>query len=85
MPQLVTARIRRPGHRPVRIWIPVLPVVLVFSPVLVLAVLAGVVACLIFHVGVVRAFRAGWRLVSALPGTRVDIEQDRTAVLVTIR
>jgi hypothetical protein len=49
--------------------------VLVFSPVVVLAVLAAAVACLVYRVSVVRALGTGWRIVSALPGTRVDIEQ----------
>jgi hypothetical protein len=85
MPQVVTVRVERPDGRPIRIWIPVLPVVLVLSPVVALAVLGVAVACLVYRVSVVRALGAGWRVVSALPGTRVDIEQDRTAVLVAIR
>lgn len=85
MPQLVTVRVARPDRRPIRIWVPVLPVVLVFSPVLVLAVLAAAVACLVYRVSVVRALGAGWRLVSALPGTRVDLEERHTAFLISIR
>ncbi|WP_433344901.1 hypothetical protein [Micromonospora sp. CA-111912] len=85
MPQLLTVRLKRPDGRPIRIWVPVLPVVLVFSPVVVLAVLVAAVVCLVYRVSVVRALGAGWGVVSALPGTRVDVEQGRTAVLVTIR
>ena len=85
MPQWLTVRVKRPDGRPIRIWVPVLPVVLVFSPVVVLVVLAAIVGCLMYDVSVVRALGAGWRLVCALPGTRFDIEQGRTAVLVTIR
>ena len=85
MPQLLTVRVKRPDGRPIRIWVPVLPVVLVFSPVVVLAVLGAAVACLVYRVSVVRALGTSWRSVSALPGTRVDVEQGRTAVLVTIR
>ena len=85
MPQLLSVRVKRPDGRPIRIWVPVLPVVLVFSPVVVLAVLVAAVACLVYRVRVVRALGTGWRIVSALPGTRVDVEQGRTAVLVTIR
>jgi hypothetical protein len=85
MPQLLTVRVKRPDGRPIRIWVPVLPVVLVFSPVVVLAVLVAAVACLVYRVSMVRAFGTGWRIVSALPGTRVDVEQGRTAVLVAIR
>jgi hypothetical protein len=85
MPQLVTVRVKRPAGRPIRIWIPVIPVMLVFSPVVVLAVLVAAVACLVYRVSSVRALRTGWRIVSALPGTRLDLEEGRTAVLVTIR
>lgn len=85
MPQLLTVRVKRLNGRLIRIWVPVLPVVLVFSPVVVLAVLVAAVACLVYRVNVVRALGTGWRIVSALPGTRVDVEQGRRAVLVTIR
>ncbi|MGW0214301.1 hypothetical protein ACWDXH_07900 [Micromonospora chokoriensis] len=85
MPQLVTVKVNRPDHRPLRIWVPVLPVALVLLPVVVLVVLAAIVACLVFRIRVVRALGAGWRVVSALPGARFDIEQGRLAVLVAIR
>jgi hypothetical protein len=85
MPQLVTVRVTRPDRRPIRIWVPVLPVVLVFSPFLVLAVLGTAMVCLVYGVSVPRALDTGWRVVSALPGTRIDLAQGRTAVLLTIR
>jgi hypothetical protein len=85
MPQLLTVRIRQPEGRPVRIWIPVLPMLLVLCPLVVLAVLGAAVACLVFRVDLARGLGAGWRLVSALPGTRVDVNQGDTAVLVAIR
>jgi hypothetical protein len=84
IPQLLIVHFRQPAGRPVRIWLPVLPLVLLFLPILVLAALAGVVACVIHHISVPRAFVRGWRFLSALRGTRVDIEQGRTAVLVAI-
>jgi hypothetical protein len=85
IPQLLTVRVKRPAGRPIRIWVPVLPVVLVFAPVLVLAGLVAVVACLVYRISVLRAFGRSWRFVSALRGSRFDIEQGRTAVLVTVR
>jgi hypothetical protein len=60
-------------------------VLLVLSPLLVLAVLAAVVACAVFRVRVMQAFGAGWRIFCALPGTRVDVHEGRTTVLVSIR
>jgi hypothetical protein len=85
MPQLLTVRVERPRRRPLRIWIPVVPVLLVFSPVLVLLALAATAACLWFRIRVLRTLRAGWRLVCALPGTRVAIGHGRVAVLVSVR
>lgn len=85
MPQLLTLRVKRPKGRPIRIWVPVLPVVLVLSPLLILAALVAAVACLVYRVRVMRAFGTGWRLFCALPGTRVDVQEGRTAVLVSIR
>ena len=85
MPQLVTARVSRPDGRPLRFWVPVLPVLLVFSPVVVLAALAAVVTCLVYRISAARAFGTGWRLVCALPGTRFDLEQGRTALRITVR
>jgi hypothetical protein len=46
-PRLVTVRHRRPDGRWLRLHVPVLPVLLVASPLLLLAVLAGLVACLV--------------------------------------
>jgi hypothetical protein len=85
MPQLVTVKVQRRARKPVRLWIPLLPIVLVFSPLIILGVLVGVVACVIYRINPARALAGMWRLLSALPGARFDIEQARTAVLVTIR
>jgi len=82
MPQLLTVRVERPGARRIRFWVPFLPVALLLAPLVVLGVLA---ACVVYSVSVERALSTGWRIVSALPGSRFDIEQGRTAVLVTIR
>ncbi len=85
IPQLVTVRRRRPDGRWRRLYVPVLPVLLVLSPLLLLAVLAGLVACLVSRVSPVGALRGAGRLLWALPGTRIEFEQGRTAVLVSVR
>ena len=84
MPQLLTVQVRPQHHRRIRIWLPVLPVLLVVSPLLILAAAVAAVACLIYRISVSQAFGSAWRILSALPGTRLDIEHGRTAVLVTI-
>lgn len=85
IPQLVTVRRRRPDGRFLRLYVPVLPVLVLLSPLLVLAVLAGLVACLATRVSPVRALRGIGQLLCALPGTRIEVEQGRTAVLVSVR
>jgi hypothetical protein len=85
MPQLVTVKIRRRERRAIRLWIPLLPILLLCSPLLILAMLAGIVACLIFRINPLRALLVSWRLFGGLRGTRVDVAQGRTNVLVAIR
>ncbi|MEV6791109.1 hypothetical protein AB0M87_03725 [Streptomyces sp. NPDC051320] len=85
MPHLVTVRHRRSDGRWRRLYVPVLPVLLVLSPLLLLIVPAGLVACLVLRVSPVGALRGVGQLLWALPGTRFEIEQGRTAVLVSIR
>ena len=84
IPQLVTVRHRRPNGRWLRLYVPVLPVLLVLSPLLLLAVLAGLVACLATRVSPIGALRGTGQLLCALPGTRIEIDDGRTAVLVSI-
>lgn len=85
MPHLVTLRVKRPGHRTIRLWIPVLLVVIVLSPILLLALIGGVIACLIFDMKVVPTYAGLWRVVAALPGSHFDYEQGRFGLLMTIR
>lgn len=84
MPQIVTVSIRDPRQRPIRLWIPLLPILLVFSPVLVLASVVGTVACLYYRVNPVLALVRGWRLLCATRGTLIDVEQGRRTVYVAI-
>ena len=84
MPQLIRVRIRGDNGRSHRFWVPVLPIVLVLSPLLILAAVVAAVACLIYHVNPFRAMGGMWRLFSALRGSRIDVEHGRSAVLVTI-
>jgi hypothetical protein len=85
IPQLVTVRHRRPDGRWLRLYVPVLPVLLVLSPLLLLAVLAGLAACLAFRISPVGVLRGTGQLLWALPGTRFEIEEGRTALLVSVR
>ena len=83
IPLLVTVR-RRDDGRWWRLYVPVLPLVVLLSPLLVLVLLGGVVACLIYRVSVVGALRGTGRVLWALPGSRFDIEYGCSAVQVHI-
>ena len=85
MPQLVTLRYREPGHRGLRLYVPVLPVVLLLSPLLLLIVLAGLAVCPFFQVSPLGALRGTGRLMWALPGTRIDIDDGQTILLISVR
>jgi hypothetical protein len=85
MPQLVTVRVTRPGRRTIRVWVPVLPLVLLLSPILLLAAVGAVVACRMYGIDAPRALVAAWRLIAALPGTRFDLEDGHLGLLFIIR
>lgn len=86
IPQLVTVGHRRRNGRRTRLHIPILPVLLpvllLLSPLLVVG---GLVACAATGVGPLRALRRTARVLSALPGTRIEIAQGRSAVLLSVR
>jgi hypothetical protein len=85
IPQLVTVRRRRSDGRWRRLHVPVLPVLLVLSPPLLLVVLAGMVACLIFRISPVGALRGVGQFLWALPGARFEIEDGQLAVQISVR
>ncbi len=85
IPQLLTVQFHSGHGARRRLWVPLLPVVVVLSPVLVLALVALVVACLVLRVDPLRALSVGWLLVRSLSGTHVEIERGGRLALVTIR
>ncbi|MEU3452831.1 hypothetical protein ABZ671_04405 [Micromonospora sp. NPDC006766] len=85
MPQLVSVRVRNGRGRRIRVWIPVLPVLLILSPVLLLVLVTAAITCLVWRINPLHALHRSWRLLCALSGTRFEIEQNHTSVLVNIR
>jgi len=82
--QLVSVRHRRLDGRATRVLVPALPGMLALSPLALLALPAGAVAALATGVNPLAALRGIGRVLWALPGTRLEIEQGRTAVLVNV-
>ncbi len=85
IPYLLRVQVRQPHHRTLRLWIPVLPVLLVLSPLLLLAALGAIIACLVVRIDPLRTLVAAVRLLCALKGTRVEVDQPDVVVLVDIR
>ena len=83
MPQVVTVKVHNGRGRRVRLWIPLLPVLVVLSPLVLLVLIGSVVACLANRIPPGRALETGWRVLCATRGTQVRFEQGRTAVLIT--
>ena len=85
IPLLVTVGYRPVGRRWRRLYIPVPLVVLVLSPLLLLAVIGGLIACRIFDVSPAGALRGAGQLLWALPGTRVEIADGQVDLLLRVR
>jgi hypothetical protein len=85
IPLLVTVGYRPAGRRWRRLYIPVPLVLLVLSPLLLPAVIGGLIACRIFDVSPVGALRGAGRLLWALPGTRVEVADGQMDLLLRVR
>ena len=85
MPQVVNVRVRTESRRTIRLWIPLLPVLLLLSPLVVLFLVVLVIASLATRVNPARVLWTGWRLLWSLGGTSIEIEQGKSAVLVNLR
>jgi hypothetical protein len=85
MPQVINLRVQRPGHRRLRLWIPLLPLALLLSPVLLLAALVAGIACVFGQLWPAMVLSATVRLLWAAQGTQIEFQQGPTAVLMTIR
>jgi hypothetical protein len=85
IPLLVTVGYRPVGRRWRRLYIPVPLVLLMLSPLLLLAAIGGLIACRIFDVSPAGALRGAGQLLWALPGTRVEIADGQMDLLLRVR
>jgi hypothetical protein len=86
IPLLVTVGYRPAGRRWRRLYIPFPLVLLVLSPLLLLAVIGGLIACrIIFDLRPMGALRGAGQLLWALPGTRVEIADGQMDLLLRVR
>ncbi|MEV3871398.1 hypothetical protein [Streptomyces sp. NPDC049906] len=85
IPRSVTVRLHRSDGRRRRLHVPVPPVLLVLSPLVLLVAVAGAVVCLATRIPPLGALRAVGGVLWALPGTLCELERGRTAVRLDIR
>ena len=84
IPVWATVRVRSPGMRPLRLWLPLFLVWILLSPLIVLAVLVVVLAGPVFRVNPFALLAGVYRLLSGLAGTLVEIEAPDASVLVRV-
>jgi hypothetical protein len=85
MPQVLSVRVRSGEIRRVRLWIPILPVVILLAPVIVLALIVALVALAVLRINPVRGLRAGLGMVAAVRGLRLAISSGDLTVHVRVR
>lgn len=83
MPQVVTVKVSSETKR-FRLWIPLIPVILVLSPFLVVAALVLAVGCLVVRINPLAAFLRGYRCYAALRGLHVEVSEGRSTFIVTV-
>lgn len=85
IPQLITTRYRLPSGRWLRLYVPVVPVAALLSPLLLLAAAAGLIVGRVYGVSPLGALCGAGRLLWALPGTRVEIDDGQWGLSIRIR
>ena len=85
IPQLVTVGYRGSRGRWRRLYVPVVPVVVVLSPLLLLAAAAGLVMCRVYGISPAGALCGAGRLVWALPGARFELDDGQFGLRMSIR
>ena len=81
MPQLVTVKVTDDGKR-FRIWVPLIPVLIVLFPVLAALILA--VACLVLRINPFAAFARIYRVYTALRGLHLEVDEGRSTFLISV-
>ena len=84
MPRVDSAPVQSGRHHRVRLWVPLVLVLLLLSPLLLVAALILAVVCLAYGIHPGRTVIACWRLLTALRGLRVEVHQGRTDVLIRV-
>ncbi len=82
IPQIVTVRFQHRADKHFRLWIPLLPVYLILTPLLFLIIIGGVVACARYRINPFRALIAATSMLAGLSGLHVDIKQSHSNIMI---
>lgn len=84
IPQIITVNVQSRPDKRLRLWIPLLPIYLILTPLLFLIILVGIAACARYRINPIRALIAGTRLLSGLGGLHIGIGEGRRTVMVKL-
>ncbi|HEY7224856.1 MAG TPA: hypothetical protein VH561_14870 [Micromonosporaceae bacterium] len=84
MPQLVSVRVQSGQRRSLRFWIPVLPVLVVLSPLLLVGLLVLLVGLAGARVNPGRAVVGLWDLFCSASGLRLDIHDHENNIHISV-
>jgi hypothetical protein len=73
IPQALSVRVHSGPSRRLRLWVPVVPVVILLAPLLALGLVVMLVGLAILRINPVRGLGAAWSLVAATRGLRLEI------------
>jgi hypothetical protein len=77
IPMLAVLRVEGPERRRVRLWLPLFLLWLLALPVLIVALPAAAVILIAYRRNPLRLFAAYWQLLSAIPGTHLEVSGRR--------
>jgi hypothetical protein len=83
MPQLMTVKVIGRRRR-FRLWIPLLPVLIVLSPIMILAALVFAVLCLAMRINPFAALMRTGRLYTALRGLHIEVHEGPSRFLISV-
>jgi hypothetical protein len=84
IPQVVSVKYQSRPDRRHRIWLPLLPIYLLLTPLLPLAIIALVIGCAHYRVNPLRILIALTRLLASLGGLHIDVAQGTTHVKIKL-
>ncbi len=80
----VTRRVDQAPGRPIRLWLPLTPLLVLFSPLILLVLAVAVFLPRPIGVNPIHIILGVGRVLSSLSGTRIEVENDHRPVTINI-